>query len=514
MAAASDMLKLPLTGSHLYYGDNLEIMRAHIPDESVDLIYLDPPFNSDANYNVLFRAPSGEQSPAQIQAFEDTWHWNANAEEAFDQVLSSGNTDAAEMIRAMRAFLGENDMLAYLVMMAVRMLEMHRVLKATGSIYLHCDPTASHYLKILLDSVFGARNYRSEIIWQRTPAHSSAKRYAPVHDVILYYQKSAARVWNEPRIGYEAAYLDKYYKFDDGDGRLHWRADITGAGVRTGDSGKPWRGHDPSKIHRHWAIPKEVIVDAVGADAAAAMSTQEKLDVLDGLGAIYIPSGDGMPQYKRYRSQLKGKALGDVWTVVDRINPVGSERLGYPTQKPVALLERIVAASSNPRGRGSRPVLRLRNVNPCCPEAGQEVDRDRRHAPCHQSDRKEAQGRFPSRHLHRAWHPERHGWRTGTGTRGQVSISVVGCVAGRSSPVRRQEKGGGWRHRRVHLFQARRQGHRAGHSIRQGRHERRRGHGEGLDHHRDAREGEDRSLHHAGAPDETDADRSCEGGLL
>ncbi len=345
---ANDLLKLPLTGSHLFYGDNLEILRKHIPDESVDLIYLDPPFNSDANYNVLFKAPSGEQSQAQIEAFEDTWHWNAKAEEAFDQIMSSGNTHVAEMVRAMRGFLGENDMMAYLVMMAIRMIELHRVLKPTGSIYLHCDPTAAHYLKILLDAVFGAKNFRSEIIWQRTPAHSSAKRYAPVHDTVLYYQKSAARTWNEPRVVYEDAYLNKYYKFDDGDGRLHWRADITGAGIRTGDSGKPWRGHDPTRIHRHWAIPKEVIADTVGADKAAGMTTQQKLDVLDGLGAIYIPNGDGMPQYKRYRSQLKGKALGDVWTDVDRINPVGNERLGYPTQKPLALLDRIIAASSNP----------------------------------------------------------------------------------------------------------------------------------------------------------------------
>ena len=346
--AASDMLKMPLTKSHLFYGDNLEIMRTHIPDESIDLIYLDPPFNSDANYNILFKAPTGEQSQAQIEAFEDTWHWVTATEEAFDEIMSSGNTLASEMVRAMRGALGENDLMAYLVMMAVRMLELHRVLKLTGSLYLHCDPAASHYLKILLDAVFGAKNFRSEIIWQRTPAHSSAKRYAPVHDVLLYYQKTAARTWNEPRVEYERAYLDKYYKFDDGDGRLHWRADITGAGLRTGDSGKPWRGHDPSKIHRHWAIPKEVIADAVGVEKAATMTSQEKLDVLDGLGAVYIPETDGMPQYKRYRSQLKGKALGDLWTDVDRINPVGSERLGYPTQKPLALLDRIIAASSNP----------------------------------------------------------------------------------------------------------------------------------------------------------------------
>ena len=139
----------------LFYGDNLDILREYIADESVDLVYLDPPFNSNATYNVLFRAPGGEQSQAQIEAFEDTWHWNASAEDAFDEVIKSGNTDAAEMLRAMRLFLKENDMMAYLTMMAVRLIELHRVLKPTGSLYLHCDPTASHYLKIIMDAIFG-----------------------------------------------------------------------------------------------------------------------------------------------------------------------------------------------------------------------------------------------------------------------------------------------------------------------------------------------------------------------
>ena len=158
--------KLRRMSNALYYGDNLEILRKEIADESVDLIYLDPPFNSQATYNVLFRAPTGEQSQAQIEAFEDTWHWNPTAEQAFDKVMQSGNTDAAEMLRAMRSFLKENDVMAYLAMMAVRLLELHRVLKQTGSLYLHCDPTASHYLKIL-DAVFGSTIFETEIIWKR-----------------------------------------------------------------------------------------------------------------------------------------------------------------------------------------------------------------------------------------------------------------------------------------------------------------------------------------------------------
>jgi site-specific DNA-methyltransferase (adenine-specific) len=330
------------------YGDNLEILRHEIAAESVDLVYLDPPFNSQANYNVLFKAPSGEQARAQIEAFEDTWHWNETAERAFDEVLHGDNSAAAQMLHAMRSFLGENDMMAYLAMMAVRLIELHRVLKPTGSLYLHCDPKASHYLKILLDAVFGKRVFVNEIVWKRTTAHSSSKRYAPIHDIILYFNKSQVRTWNEPRIEYEEAYLDRYYKYDDGDGRLYWRADITGAGIRTGDSGLPWRGRDPSKINRHWALPEQVLADLIGSEESSKMTPQDKLDVLDANRLIYWPKGVGMPQYKRYRDQLKGRAVGDIWDDIDRINPVGGERLGYPTQKPVSLLERIVRASSNP----------------------------------------------------------------------------------------------------------------------------------------------------------------------
>src|SRR6266478_1762145 len=149
----------------LYYGDNLTVLKNTIDDESVDLIYLDPPFNSQATYNVLFRSTTGEKSQAQIEAFGDTWHWGDEAELAFDAVISGQNTDASELLRAFRAFLKESDMMAYVCMMAVRLLELRRVLKSTGSIYLHCDPTASHYLKILMDTVFGVSNFRNEIIW-------------------------------------------------------------------------------------------------------------------------------------------------------------------------------------------------------------------------------------------------------------------------------------------------------------------------------------------------------------
>ena len=314
------------TANTLVYGDNLDILRNEIGDESVDLIYLDPPFNSNANYNVLFKAPSGEAAQASIEAFEDTWHWNTTAERAFQDVLTSGNSDAANMLSSMRSFLGDNDMMAYLAMMAVRLIQLHRVLKPVGSLYLHCDPTASHYLKLLLDAVFGPKSYANEIIWQRTTAHSSAKKFSRIHDVIFYYRKSKSCIWNKPRSEYSEEYLDKYYKFDDGDGRLYWRADITGSGLRDGDSGKPWRDRDPSLIKRHWALPEEVIAELSGG-TGATLSAQQKLDLLDANKLIYWPKGDGMPQYKRYRDQLKGLSISDVWADVNRINPVGGERL-------------------------------------------------------------------------------------------------------------------------------------------------------------------------------------------
>ncbi|HEU0220818.1 MAG TPA: DNA methyltransferase, partial [Paracoccaceae bacterium] len=164
--------------NHLYYGDNLAVLREHVADNSVDLVYLDPPFNSNASYNVLFKAPDGSGSAAQFEAFDDTWHWGDAATDAFEQVKKSGNSDAADLLIAMRGFLGENDMMAYLAMMAIRLLELHRVLKPTGSLYLHCDPTASHYLKILLDAVFGHRFFVNEIVWKRSDAHNDAKQGA------------------------------------------------------------------------------------------------------------------------------------------------------------------------------------------------------------------------------------------------------------------------------------------------------------------------------------------------
>jgi adenine specific DNA methylase Mod len=322
----------PTDKNALHYGDNLTVLREHIADESVDLVYLDPPFNSNADYNVLFKSPAGVDSEAQIEAFKDTWSWTLDgAEKAYDEVLASGHTNAAAMLRAMRQALGENDMMAYLAMMAVRLIELHRVLKPTGSLYLHCDPTASHYLKIILDSIFGVDNFKSEIVWKRTSAHSSAKRFGPVHDVILFCVKTGEFRWNQQYQPYSADYLDLFFDQVDGEGRRWKRTDLTGAGTRNGQTGLPWRGIDITAKNRHWAQPPSA------------------LDKLDREGRIHWPKKDGgMPRLKQYPEDLPGVPLQDVFDDIRPMHNLSAERLGYPTQKPLALLERLIAASSNP----------------------------------------------------------------------------------------------------------------------------------------------------------------------
>ena len=205
--------------NQLYFGDNLDILRNHVADASVDLIYLDPPFNSNANYNVLFQEKGGQQSAAQITAFEDTWHWSLDSESAYQDVVTNATGKLPDLLQAMRSFLGENDMMAYLTMMAQRMVELHRVLKDTGSIYLHCDPTASHYLKLLMDAVFGPEHFRNEITWKRFNFHADAKRFGRITDRILLYTKSPNYLWNQQRTPFKEEYIESHFRFVDESGR-------------------------------------------------------------------------------------------------------------------------------------------------------------------------------------------------------------------------------------------------------------------------------------------------------
>jgi DNA modification methylase len=332
--------------NHLYYGDNLQVLRDSIASESVDLVYLDPPFNSNSNYNILFKSPEGSQSHAQIEAFEDTWHWEHQAENAFDEVMQSGHSHAAEMLRAMRSFLGENDMMAYLTMMTIRIIELRRVLKDTGSLYLHCDPTASHYLKIILDGIFGAENYRNEITWKRTSAHNSAKRWGPVHDTLFFYTKGEKFTWNAVKLPFNEEYITSVYKHKDERGFFK-TSDLTGAGIRRGDSGLPWKNVDPTSKKRHWAIPLQLLNEVATSEEIASMTTQQKLDKLDQYSLLYWPKKGSTPLYKKYLYPESGLSLSDVIADIPPLSSQSRERLGYPTQKPLALLERIIMASSN-----------------------------------------------------------------------------------------------------------------------------------------------------------------------
>lgn len=313
----------------LFFGDNLRILREHVADESVDLVYLDPPFNSNANYNVLFKEKSGQHSHAQITAFEDTWEWGAEAEEAYYETVLKGGR-LAEFVQAFRVIIGQSDMMAYLVMMAPRLKELHRVLKPTGSIYLHCDPTASHYLKLLMDSIFEPKNFIAEIIWKRTNARGTTGKWPRIHDVLLHFSKS-----DDFRFHSLKAKADKAktpHTLITLGGIKYQTYELTAPGVtKDGNSGKPWRIYDPSKFGRHWA------------------NVQKEMDAWDAEGLIHWAK-DGFPRRRDsepFDPDARMVTIGTVWTDIDRINQTAYERLGYPTQKPEALLERIIAASSN-----------------------------------------------------------------------------------------------------------------------------------------------------------------------
>jgi site-specific DNA-methyltransferase (adenine-specific) len=352
----------------LFYGDNLEIMRKYLKDETVDLIYLDPPFNSKADYNLLFKEESGERSVSQIKAFTDFWHWDLSASTAYYELMHGNKTpsNVSTAIEALVRLLGQNDMSAYLVMMAIRLLEMRRILKSTGSIYLHCDPTASHYLKIVIDSIFGPENFKNEIIWRRHGSNNSANRFGPIHQTILFYGKSKETIYYHPKGPYTNGYVHDFFTKEDQYGRFRL-VPLTGAGVRSGESGKEWRGYNPTNGGRHWAIPeylKRKYRDSTGKTLDES-TTQEQLDLLDSIGMIYWGKDAKIPNYKFYLRDAEGAPLQDIWAyqpgtegcvfgnpdvAIDQdvmwLTGTNQEILGYPTQKPLGLLERIIRASS------------------------------------------------------------------------------------------------------------------------------------------------------------------------
>ncbi len=318
----------------MWTGDNLPVMRG-LNSESVDLIYLDPPFNSNRTYS----APIGSEAAG--AAFKDTW--------TLDDVDVAWHGEIAEQSPAVYSVIGTageahgQGMKSYLIMMAVRLLEMRRVLKDTGSIYLHCDPTASHYLKLLMDAVFSRSNFRSEIVWRRVnPTGRGTKRFANNVDQILYYIRGDSFTWNQPYLPHRKEYVGKFYRHFDSDGRRYRLDNLKGAGMRTGSSGMPWKDVDPSQTGSHWAIPNRELPNEI-----RNRSSQKKLEYLDRIGRIYWPPKGSVPAYKRYLDEMPGTAIDTLWDDIGNLQAQSKERVGYPTQKPLPLLDRIIKASSN-----------------------------------------------------------------------------------------------------------------------------------------------------------------------
>ena len=341
--------------NRLYYGDCLTIMQDW-PLHSVDLIYLDPPFNSNRQYNSIYQDETGRPLPDQIDAFCDMWELDEERERAIRTMpvlmRDSGLDDSvAELwklwMQALRAT--QPRLLAYLSYMAQRLLIMKRILKSTGSIYYHCDPTASHYIKALMDAVFGHGNFRNEIIWRRTAAHGRTKRWGPIHDTLLFYSRGEHYNWNRNFQRYDDSYVDQFFRFEDEHGRYRI-GNLTGPGIRHGSSGLPWRGVDPTEKGRHWEVPPDRILPDhfQHPDGYADMTVQERLDVLEQASLIYWPPKGKVPQPKQYLRASPGVPLQDVIWDIPPIGSHAAERMGYATQKPVALLKRIISASSNP----------------------------------------------------------------------------------------------------------------------------------------------------------------------
>ena len=336
----------------LYYGDCLTIMRDHIPRESVDLIYLDPPFNSNQEYNAIYQDETGRPLPDQIEAFCDLWELDEDRERALRHMpilmREAGIDDATvEFWRLwLNALRGTQPrLLAYLSYMVERLIYMKATLKPTGSIYLHCDQTASHYIKVMMDAIFGHSNFRNEIIWRRTFSHGGAHRYGSVHDTILFYTHGDRYKWPGIKVPHDPAYIAERFNHEDERGNYQ-AISLTGAGTRNGDSGMAWRGINPTDVGRHWALPAK---DIAAAGVPRDVSSQAKLDALDASSMLHWPAKQGgTPRLKHYAHALDGVAPQDVWYDIPPVSAQSKERMGYATQKPVALLDRVVRASSDP----------------------------------------------------------------------------------------------------------------------------------------------------------------------
>ena len=316
----------------LYYGDNLDILGRYIADETVDLVYLDPPFNSNQDYNVLFADKHGSRSAAQIKVFEDTWHWDQIAEAAYVEVVEKGGK-VADAMRAFRTFLGASDMMAYLAMMAPRLIELRRVLKPTGTLYLHCDQTAAHYLKMLMDGIFTPLSFLNEITWQRTHSHGNVGRnFGAICDTLLVYTKGKEYTWNQQYTQFPPTQIEETFKYSDPDGRRWQSVTLRNPGVRP-NLHFPYKASNGITYQPH---PHGWACDSV------------RLEKYDREGRLHYPKAPtGALRLKMYLDESPGIKLQNLWEDIPAIGSRASERLGYPTQKPEALLERIILTSSN-----------------------------------------------------------------------------------------------------------------------------------------------------------------------
>jgi len=323
----------PITQNTLFYGDNLPILRDYFQSQSIDLIYLDPPFNSNRSYNVLFKEESGQESEAQITAFEDAWHWDKTAAMTYHELIQNAPLNVVRMIGALREFIGENQMMAYLAMMTARLVELHRVLRTTGSLYLHCDPTASHYLKLILDMVFGVENFRNEVVWKRASAHNDPNKYGNIHDVLFFYTKSKTYTWNPQYTPYTQEYLNSEWKH-----------------LPSGRRYKSENMLDPQGKMNEYDFMGTIARWRTNYNGMIELWNAPQTEVPNSHGRIKLGK-DGNP-IKRCRiiflDEMKGVPLQTLWDDIYSLRGGATERLGYPTQKPLALLERIIQVSSNP----------------------------------------------------------------------------------------------------------------------------------------------------------------------
>ncbi len=361
----------PSLPNKLYYGDNLDVLRKYIKDDTVDLCYIDPPFNSKRNYNQIYNN-IGKEDQAQAQAFIDTWTWDDAANHGLKEIQENKGgvftTQSIDLIIGLENVLSKGSLLSYLIHITLRVAEIYRVLKPNGSFYLHCDPTASHYLKLIVDSIFCAGRkgeYQNEIIWRRTGQHNKLTRYGPIHDVIFFYTKTDDYTWNNPKRPYMTGHIKENFILDSVGYKTNYYGNVlTGSGVRGGESGATWMGFNPTAKGRHWAVPGAVIEDL--DEDLSSLTQHQKLDRLYELGFITITAGEAWPIYNRYLKDTDGQALPDIWafqpytkgTVFKKpdegidedvrwLSTQDKERLGYPTQKPEGLLERIINASTN-----------------------------------------------------------------------------------------------------------------------------------------------------------------------